>query len=411
VQQPYRYQLVVMGPNASLFSRLHEAPFFDGFEELGLAPSEYLQVVPGDRKADIVGKGAVVGLWYGGPPGFPGEADHLETLAALQRLGAKIFPLVEDLTLFGRQIPAALQSINGIPWSDARVVGDVLRAFGLTRRQRQAFLSYKRSDSEGIARQLAHTLFDRGYQVFLDTASVERGMPFQNVLHDRLADIDLVVLLDSPNALQSRWVHEELDLINQLGLGVLQLLWTRPDPEDATQLDLRATKGTEFSVRFPLEPSHFVDPGVTIGTKALLRDEILGRVADRAESTRIRSLGARQARVLSYLRAEVHRKGLNFAIEPAGPARILKDEEAIATLYPIVGLPDALAIEEFEQKVAGAGDRRSAMRPGDFGPYRIVYDGLGILDERLRHLTWLNSQLFLKTLRTELLNDWLAELS
>jgi hypothetical protein len=411
VQQPYRYQLVAMGPNAGLFADLHEAQFCDGFEELGLAPSEHLQVIPGDRKADIVGKGAVIGLWYGGPPGFPGEADHLETLATLQRLGAKVFPLVEDLTQFSQRIPAALQPINGIPWSDARVVGDVLRAFGLTRRQRQAFISYKRSDSEGIARQLTHKLFDRGYQVFLDTASVERGMPFQNVLRDRLADIDLVVLLDSPNALQSRWVHEELDLINQLGLGVLQLLWTRPDPEDTTQLDLMATKGTEFSVRFPLEMLHFVDPAVTIGTKALLRDEILDQVADRAENTRIRSLGARQARVLSYLRAEVRRKGLNFEIEPAGPAHILKDRKTIAMLYPTVGLPDALVIEEFEGKIAGGNDRRSAMQPGDYGPYRIVYDGLGILDDRLRHLTWLNSRLFLKTLRIELLDDWLAELS
>jgi hypothetical protein len=83
------------------------------------------------------------------------------------------------------------------------VVGDVLKAFWLTRESRQAFISYKRTDSEGIAKQLAHILFDRGYQTFLDTASVERGVPFQEVLHDRPPNTDLVVLLDSPNAQKS----------------------------------------------------------------------------------------------------------------------------------------------------------------------------------------------------------------
>ena len=154
-----------------------------------------------------------------------------------------------------------MQSVNGIAWDDARLTGDILKAFGLTRELRQAFISYKRSDSAGIARQLAHILFDRGYQIFLDTASVERGVAFQDVLHDRLANIDLVILLDSPHALDSVWVHEELDMVNQLGLGVLQLAWTVPDPDDPWR---QAPGHPGYRVQFPIPAraeAHFDDPG------------------------------------------------------------------------------------------------------------------------------------------------------
>ncbi len=183
-----------------------------------------------------------------------------------------------------QQIPKELQAIGGMQWDEARVTGDVLKAFGLTCELRQAFISYKRTDSEGIAMQLAYILFVRGYQIFLDTASVERGLPLQDVLHDRLANTDLVVLLDSPHALDSVWVHEELDLVNHLGLGVLQLLWTELDPSDPGVRKLKATRGTEFSVRFPLEESYFEDSKVMLGPKTRLRPETLTAIADQREN-------------------------------------------------------------------------------------------------------------------------------
>ncbi len=318
-----------------------------------------------------------------------------------------MFPLVEGLGRFSDQIPEPLLSINGLEWDDARLAGDVLKTFGLTRGLRRAFISYKRSDSEGIARQLAHTLFDRGYEIFLDTASVERGVPFQDVLRDRLANIDLVVLLDSPNALSSKWVHEELSLVHHLGLGVLQLAWWKPDPRDPSGGRLQATKGTEFSIRFALEPAHFEDPAVTDNPAARLKPDVLKLVADRAEQARIRSLGIRRTRVVSYLRAEVERLGLEVLVQPMGPVQILREGTLLATTYPIVGLPDAWVINERERELVGTVQQSG--KTHDLGPHRIVYDALGILDERLEHLNWLNRHLLLKTVRTELLRDWLKD--
>jgi TIR domain len=407
----YRYQLVIMGPNAGRYDGLQAAAIRGGFEELGLDPSTDLVVLGGDERDAIDGRSCVAGLWFGGESTFANEPAHKETLKRVVDQGGAVIPLVEDLGRFGQLIPKELRHLNAIVWDDARVPGDVFKVFGLTREFRQAFVSYKRSDSAGIARQLAHQLFDRGYQVFLDTASVERGVPFQEVLHERLADIDVVVLLDSPHALDSVWVHEELDLIHQLGLGVLQLFWTEPspgDPENPAQRKLKPTKGTEFSIRFPLEEGHFVDPSVTLGPEAMLKPDVLRQVADRAEQARIRSLGSRRLRVVSYLRAEAERLGLEVDMQAAGPVYLRREGKVIATAYPVIGIPNAGIVDALEQRIAGGPEFREKMQPGDYGPYRIVFDGLGILDRRLGHLNWLNSHLDLRTLRTELLQDWLT---
>jgi TIR domain len=400
-----QYQLITLGPNSKLFERRVRQELCDGFRALELDPATDIAILGVDQRSALNAKCSIVGLWYGGNSPFNGEPEHMEVLSALQAMGVVVFPLVESLSVCAEVLPKALLSVNGIEWDDARLAGDILKAFGLTRQLRGAFISYKRSDSEGIAKQLAHILFDRGYQVFLDTASVERGVTFQDVLHDRLATLDLVILLDSPNALKSVWVHEELDMVNQLGLGVLQLAWKLPDPDEPGALKLLATRGTEFSFRYALEPKHFEDPAKTLGQAAMLKAEVLKEIADLTEQARIRSLGARRMRVVSYVRAEASRLGLAVDIEPAGPVTILKNGKLIATAYPITGLPDAWEIYEQETRLREA--KASAASVSDFSTCRVLYDGLGILDDRLKHLGWLNEHVELKTLRTELLNDWL----
>ncbi|MGA9925047.1 MAG: toll/interleukin-1 receptor domain-containing protein [Isosphaeraceae bacterium] len=402
---PLQYQLITLGPNAELFDHRVRQELFDGFRDLDLDPASDLAILGVGQRSQLNAKCSIVGLWYGGDSPFQGEVEHTEALDSLLDMGVTLFPLVVSLDVFTKVIPKRLQSVNGIEWDDARLTGDILKAFGLTRELRQAFISYKRSDSAGIARQLAHILFDRGYQSFLDTASVERGVAFQDVLHERLANIDLVILLDSPHALDSVWVHEELDMVNQLGLGVLQLAWTVPDAGDPSGIRLLATPGTEFSFRYGLEPRHFDDPGKTIGPDATLKAETLKEVADCAEQARIRSLGARRMRVVSYVRAEASRLDLAVNVQPAGPVEILKQGRVISTALPIIGLPDASVIYEQERRLLeGKG---GATPVSDFDACRILYDGLGILDDRIKQLGWLNDHLQLKTLRTELLKDWL----
>lgn len=78
------------------------------------------------------------------------------------------------------------------------------------REKRLVFIRYRRDESRAVAEQLYHAFDQRAFDVFLDTHSVRGGSEFQSVLWDRMADADPLVLIDTPRALSSRWVREEL---------------------------------------------------------------------------------------------------------------------------------------------------------------------------------------------------------
>ncbi len=167
--------------------------------------------------------------------------------------GFSLFPVVEDLTRYSRCVPPELLPINGQIWDLARVGSDIMRGFRLSRRWRQVFISYRRSESTGVAHQLFHELNERGFRVFLDTASVDGGADFQKALWSRMADVDLVILLDTPGALSSNWVYQELNRAHDLGMGVVQLIW----PGHAR------TKGTELSFQCSLTTQILLITGTT----------------------------------------------------------------------------------------------------------------------------------------------------
>src|SRR5262249_28502208 len=116
----------------------------------------------------------------------------------------------------------------------------------------------------------------------------------------------------------------------------------------------------------------------------------------------IRSLGARRERVVAYIRAEARRLNIEVLAKPAGPVQFLKEGKCVGTAHPVIGLPSAWNIFEFDQEL----DKEQA-DPGMFKEHCLVYDGLGIRANRLGHLDWLNKQLRLRTLKAQLLGDWL----
>ncbi len=393
--KPLNYRLVVLGPAADRYPDLLRGRLRKGFEDLGLDPDADLEVAYGlDSGLFDEHLGNPVGVWFGGE-GRPVQA-HLDLLERLRDVGAPILPLVEDLTRFSALVPEVLRPINGLQWDSDQVAGDILRGFRLTRDLRQAFISYRRTDARRVAEGLFDTLSRRKFHVFLDTASVESTEPFQDVLWDRLADMDLLVLLDSPNALTSRWVNDELVRVNNLGLGVLQLVWPGHVPYS----------GTELSVRFQLDPSDF-EQGGSLGPEDRLTSAALERVAALAEDVRIASLGARRTRVVgelvtlvpTALRVDVQAIG-PLLFRPAGATQAGAD--LLGIVLPIVGMPDAWSMHREELTLGHRLGVRGVDPATVLGlihedRVRAVYDGLGIRKDRTEHLIWLNSHLPLKT--------------
>ena len=272
-------------------------------------------------------------------------------------MGVTLFPLVESLNVFTKNIPKPLRSINGVEWDDARLPGDILKAFGLTRQLRQAFISYKRSDSAGIAEQLAHILFDRGYQVFLDTASIESRAPSR-----------------SPPRAPGQ--HRPCRPAGQpprprLGVGprgarpgepagprgpptgLDEARPGRPDrrqapghPGDRVQLRSRSSRGTSGTLRRRSGP-------MPSSGRSLEEVAIAGAGPPR-------SLLARRMRVVSYVRAEASRLDQAVNLQPAAQVELLHNGRVIFTALPIVGLPDAWVIHQQERRIREGPARPTA---------------------------------------------------
>lgn len=130
-----------------------------------------------------------------------------------------------------RHLPPELAPINafiqeryGAEWPHG-VVDEVLARTFLRRTNRRVFISYRRLDSQAIARQLRDDLLRLGFDVFLDEVSIPPSVDFQRELMAWLADSDLVIVLGSPRFLESKWTMEEIAFAGAANLGILCIAW------------------------------------------------------------------------------------------------------------------------------------------------------------------------------------------
>lgn len=359
-----RYQLVLLGPEKDAHRAELAKRVGDLFAGVGLNFSGDGEALTGGATAPDWA-GFPVAVWFGGKSAA--APDELNLMREFLARGFSLFPVVADLNHYSAQVPKELHAINGQVWDADRVSADVMKGFRLARRFRQVFISYRRSESAGVALQLFHELNERGFNVFLDTASVEAGVDFQKALWGRMADVDLVILLDSPTALHSTWVHQELNRAHDLGLGVVQLIWP-----GHTQ-----TKGTELSFPVKLDAGDFA--GSIVDKAGSLTDGKIREVLGIIEGARIRSLNARRTRLVEGLLEHVSGRGGVVYVHPMRHVDVLKGAVKVAEVVPFVGVPDSMALYLHE------ADKKH-------DPTIVVYNGLGVDEEWARHLKWLNGK-------------------
>jgi hypothetical protein len=201
--------------------------------------------------------------------------------------------------------------------------------------------------------------------------------------------VDLLIFLDSPQALSSRWVYQELARAHDLGLGVLQLIW----PNHAR------TSGTEFSDPITLQQTDFV--GQQADADDRLTDAALTRVTEEAERARIRSLAARRIRVVADLVDQAIECGLEAIVHPVDRIEFRRAGNPVGVAVPLVGLPDAVAIQTCEV----------VRDEADLSRVRIVYNGLGMDADWAKHLDWLNRHHRIVVTQVDEIGGWLRELT
>lgn len=322
----------------------------------------------------------------------PSRIDN--SVTELRNRGVFVLPVVPDVAKYNSYVPSSLSGINGVPISpgDPRmesIAGIILEELRLTRAKRLVFISYRRDESSGVAEQLYRAFDERAFDVFLDTHSVRGGSEFQSVLWDRMADADLLILIDTPRALSSRWVREELARAQALGLGVLQLVWPA----------YIRTPGTEFCEPRYLDTSDLDGPAASASSDALLKGPALQAIVAMAEGLRARSLAARRARIVGEVWKRAADAGMTANIQPARWVDLQSPRGTRYRVFPIVGHPDSIELYRCSE---------ACTTPPTDGV--LFYDPLGMLDPKRLHLGWLNSFLPLKAVPVTELDAWFGRL-
>ncbi len=141
---------------------------------------------------------------------------------------------------FENQIPENILSINAFPWtnddSSRELASEIFESLSLTERERKVFISYKRSDGAGYANQLFDGLNRAGFRVFKDDFSVPLGVNFQKSLMEQLDEIAYLLLIETEESGESKWIQTEINyaLEKHLGVAVIRFVDSEGKPLSST---------------------------------------------------------------------------------------------------------------------------------------------------------------------------------
>ncbi len=85
------------------------------------------------------------------------------------------------------------------------------------------FISYRRSEAGALVDQLYDEFGRRGFRVFLDRFSGSPGRCFPEELAEEMADKAVLLVIETPNILASRWTLWEVSFARSYGLGLVAL--------------------------------------------------------------------------------------------------------------------------------------------------------------------------------------------
>lgn len=361
-----QYELVLLGsPTPAQVSALGDrADDLAGDLELNVPADLAVRTAADADQRDP--KAATIALYFGGVS----SVDE-ELVKNLQKQHVPVVPVMAPGAAFSGAVPEAIYAMNACFTDPAdagleAVAAVAFEGLGLLHRQRRVFLSYRRTDSRDAALQLHEELAGRGFDVFLDTHDIRPGVLFQEALWHRLADCDVVIMLDTPKYFESKWTKQELGRTQAKGIHILRVVW--PGHTSSRHLSLSDTIQLE-------EDDMTVDGRLT--------PEMVGEVGRRTEKLRSRSVANRHREMAGKLKIEVERIGGTYDGIGAGRGVSLSLPNGLKVkAFPVVGVPTAETVNAAHDKANGASDTPC-----------LVYDSLGMRPAALAHLAWLGEHI------------------
>lgn len=364
---PHRYQVVLLGPGAAGEHALCQV-LLERSKLLGLGAGE-LVILTAESFKQCDRRAPMVAVYIAGK----GQAAADDQIAAqFVRDGLPVLPMVPTVDPYKPHVPACLHGVNTRPYPPtdehrAQVASWVMEELGLQRPHRQLFLSYRRSESRSAAEQLYHALDERSFRVFLDTHSIPSGKLFDPWIHNWIAEAEVLILLGTPSVFGSDWVQLEVSRAEELGVGVLYVVW--PGAPESVE------KG--FFAKHYLKASDF--DGEPNSAETHLHEQAITEIIAQAETLRARSFAARQARIVGALCRRLEARGLGFHRTVHRFVEVDRPDGVGRRVYPVVGRPDTIMMEKVHKESNPQG--RAAC---------LLYDARGIHPEHRLHLDWLS---------------------
>lgn len=379
----YKYQLILLGADLPIKQDILTT-INEQLIHLGL-PNDSIKIIePNNFEHEYKGNQPTFAIYFGDESGDFKDLDITEKLI---KDGTMILPIYFNDGAFGSEIPKKLENQNGLLYNDlelSKIANIVLQSFELLRSARKVFISYRRTESTSVAIQLFEALESYNFDVFLDTHSIEKGEPFQEELWHRMTDCDVIVLLNTPDFLESRWCKEEFAEAAAKQIGIVQLVWPNHKIKD---IDL----SSHLSYPLQLGVNDFENNDYSDKDKSKLLEHIVDEIISKVESVRARNLAARQDNLITEFRNIAEKNGRIITIQPE---KILTEDlpNGSRIIYiPTIGIPQSTNCQSAEIKRELLGYEEVSIR--------LIYDDLRIRDKWLKHLDWLNEN-FKKDIRT-----------
>ncbi|MEB3376244.1 toll/interleukin-1 receptor domain-containing protein [Bacteroides sp. CR5/BHMF/2] len=165
------------------------------------------------------------------------KTDHQDIDADILKIlidnGDAVFPIYFG-EKFENEVPKVIRIMNGkryIVDDHEKYVNYAFESMKLLRENRKLFISYRRTDSSAVANQLFDAFVRSNYDVFLDTYSINPAKNFQEELHHRMTDCDVLIQLYTNDFKNSEWCNEEITSANQKQIGVVEVVWPDCNPD------------------------------------------------------------------------------------------------------------------------------------------------------------------------------------
>ena len=372
---PHFYEIIYLGRHDARLSEI-ENTLHVRLDELGVSASS-VKVFDESNANERDRKLPSIAIFLG----YDGAEDSSHPfLPELLDDSTTIITLVSALSRVSSEIPSSLRHINALatdhPTAIDRVVSTVLEHFRLLRAERKLFISYKRSDTEGIANTIYDELDRRGFDVFIDTRSVPPAKDFQKELWHRLADADVIVLLDSPGFRGSRWTTAELAQANATNVQILHVLWPGEIDDGSSAL----------SVFYQMAGDDFLEEQT--GKDAKLTPIALLGICDEVERLRARAIAARYRYLVDSFCDAARDLGLHPTVHPDRWVSVER-KNGVLGVIPTIGVPTSDRIHRTFSQLSSQA----------MSEMWLVYDNRGLVDTWLEHLDWLDEHLPIRSMR------------